>query len=282
MKSPALATAVTVLAAALALPSAAAAQDYLGAYQDAQQFQRQLQNMQDNAATGNDAEEADDAQAGQPRSQEALPAQAGHASPGLAALDFQPSPAVTARVNRALAAALIGGDAGGGSGAVEALGQVLRDDPRLRDLLAEQLGRDLGRIVQALDSGVLQRRFAERLEARGYSAHNVADVNNAFLIHAWGLIHGAGFDAPGLYAAQRERSRRSLAAGPTQAPMADEHKQDLSETLAALVMLSGAAWARNADPGSRAVVQDGMARIARMLGIDLHRARVTANGLASS
>src|SRR5690606_16033472 len=114
MKSPALATAVTVLAAALALPSAAAAQDYLGAYQDAQQFQRQLQNMQDNAATGNDAEEADDAQAGQPRSQAALPAQAGHASPGLAALDFQPSPAVTARVNRALAAALIGGDAGGG------------------------------------------------------------------------------------------------------------------------------------------------------------------------
>lgn len=282
MKSPALATAVTVLAAALALPSAAAAQDYLGAYQDAQQFQRQLQNMQDNAATGDDREEADDVRADRPRSGRASPAMADHPAPGLAALDFQPSPAVTARVNRALAAVLTGGDAGGGSGAVEALGPVLHDDPRLRDLLAGQLGRDPGRIVQALDSGVLQRRFAERLEARGYSAHNVADVNNAFLIHAWGLIHGAGFDAAGLYAAQRERSRRSLAAGAAQAPMADEHKQDLSETLAALVMLSGAAWARTPDPGSRAVLQDGMARIARILGVDLHRARVTADGLALS
>jgi hypothetical protein len=256
-----------------------AAQDYLGAYQDAQQFQRQLQNMQDNARAG---AERNSARRGQREAsgEDAAASTSDARAQGLAALDFQPSPAVTARVNRALADVLAGREPGGASGAVEVLGAVVRDDPRLRELLASQLGGDRAAIVAALDTGVLHRRHSERLAARGYSAHNVADVNNAFLIHAWGFLHGPGFDVDGLYAAQRARSRKALAATGAPPAMSGEAKQDLAETLALLQMLSGAAWSRHPDPADRAVLQEGLAGVARLLGVDLHAARATAQGLA--
>lgn len=260
----------------------AVSQDYLGAYQDAQQFQRQLQNMQDNARAGakrrSDTPDADGRDA---MDTTAKPAGARENPVGaLSALDFQPSAAVTARVNRALADVLTGRDPGGASGAAVVLGAVLRDDHRLRGLLASQLGGERAAIVAALDSGVLQRRYAERLAGRGYSAHNVADVNNAFLIHAWGVLHGPGVDVDGLYAAQRARSRKALAESGGAPAMSGEAKQDLAETLALLQMLSGAAWSRHPDPADRAVLQEGLAGMARLLGLDLRRARATEEGLA--
>lgn len=263
--------AALVLATLACMAAPLSAQDYLGAYQDAQQFQRQLQNMQDNARTGRGEKPAVAGRTG-----EGKPAPAS----GLSGFDFAPSPAVTARVNRALADALAGRPSAGQSGAVDAFWQVVGDDPRLRRLLAAQLGGDRARILEVLDTGVLQRRFGERLARHGYSAHNVADVNNAYLIHAWGLVRGPGFDRERVFAAQRERIRQALASGGGPA-MADEHKQDFSETLAVLVMLTGAAWTRAGDEGERAVLQEGLVGIGRVMGIDLRRARLTEQGIVA-
>ena len=268
--------------AIVATTPSAAAQDYLGAYQDAQQLHRQLQNMQDNARAGSrrSAPSTQPGEADAPARADVADVADDPRAKGLSALDFQPSAAVTARVNRALADVLTGRESSGASGAVEVLGAVIREDPRLRELLAAQLGGDRAGIVAALDSGILQRRYAERLAARGYSAHNVADANNAFLIHAWSVLHGPGVNVDRLYSAQRERSRNALAAAAAPPAMTGEAKQDLAETLGALQMLSGAAWSRHPGDADRAVLQEGLAGVARLLGVDLRRARATADGLA--
>ena len=125
-----------------------------------------------------------------------------------------------------------------------------------------------------------KKRFSERLEKFGYSATNAIDVNNAYLLHAWSIVNDARVDGSA-YAAQRSKSAAALSAGRGTAATSGAEKQEFSETMGLLLMLSAAAWNRAADPADRAALQAGSADMAQRLGMDLRGATLTRDGITS-
>jgi len=251
-----------------------------------------LENMQDNAAVGErkaakvrKARAAEARRAPSAASAHSEQSQArrrgGSVSADLSRFDYTPSAGVSREVNAGFAGVLSGsGQSARAQATARALSATLSRHPRFRSLLAAQLGGRHEMILAGLESGVLQKRFSERLEKFGYSATNAIDVNNAYLLHAWSIVNDAKVDGSA-YAAQRSKSAAALSAGRGTAATSGAEKQEFSETMGLLLMLSAAAWNRTADPADRAALQAGSADMAQRLGMDLRGATLTRDGITS-
>lgn len=187
-----------------------------------------------------------------------------------AALRFQPSSDVSRRIAEAIAAVLDGAAVPHAPQMLQAATPPIAADPGFRRLLARTLGDDRAQRRRTLDSGVLQRRFAQRLAAIGLSAHDLANAHHAFLAYSWAVANGrprADIAAP--LTAMRQRLLRELEREGVHLPsQTDAVKQQDAETLAVLTELLLAAADQAATAAERAAVRDGARALGRGFGID--------------
>ncbi|HST44670.1 MAG TPA: hypothetical protein VLK29_05530 [Luteimonas sp.] len=274
-----------LLALVLGLPCAGAgAQDYMGPSIDyvgnhisASQFRGQIERGQVQSKRpaerqGAGASPRPGAHAG------SRGPDAAHAST-MRALAFKPSAAASARIRAAMATALSGSTTPDALPATRLLHATFKAHPRFRSLLAAQLGTEEGRIRERLRAGVLQSAFEQELDRYGYSSTNMGDVNNAYMIHAWGLVNNVRIDRNAVFAGQRAKLQRSIRDGLRAPDIGDVEKQEYCEVVGMLTMLTGSAW-NKATPADKPILQAGMRDIARRMGLDLSAVKLTASGFS--
>ena len=248
--------------------------DYVGSWIGANDFRRQIERSQDNRDVGKHPkrEEADATSAPVIANADAAYLDA------MRTLRHEPSTAVTRRVNASMADVLAGQPVQRSSSTIQLLEACFSQHPKFRRLLAAQVGGTPDVMLGALNAGVLQRRFRHRLENYGYSADNIADVSNAFLIDAWAVVNGENVDQAMAFRGLQAELRRMLSDGQTPPPLSAETRQENTEALALLAMLVGAARHNARTPEDQASLRAGVDDIGRRMGIELRQVALTERG----
>jgi hypothetical protein len=199
-------------------------------------------------------------------------------------LTFAPSPRLTTTIHAALVDVLSGRDRAARPKTLGMFAPGIASNPAFRDLLAQQLGADRAQMSKTLQSGVLQRQYGEYLGASGYSAGNVGDVQNAFLVDLWSVANGGAMpDRKRVYGAMRNRLREAYAGngGPRPPSMDNAQKQETAETVALLGALLNRAW-RSADTAAdRATLRSGAAALGKRAGMDVRALALTDRGFVT-
>lgn len=262
----------------LSIAGAAHAQvDYVGSWIGANDFRRQIERSQDNRDVGKHPkrEEADAVVTPVAASAEAEYLDA------MRELRYEPSATVTRHVNASMASVLVGRPAEQPSSTTQLLEACFLQHPGFRRLLAAQVGGTRDVVFGALNAGVLQHRFRKRLESHGYSANNIADVSNAFLIDAWALVNGRKVDQAVAFRGLRAELRRTLSGGQAPPQLSAETRQENTEALALLAMLVAAARHNARDPENQASLRAGVDDIGRRMGIELRQVALTEHGFVA-
>jgi hypothetical protein len=199
-------------------------------------------------------------------------------------LTFAPSPRLTTTIHAALVDVLSGRDRAARPKTLGMFAPGIASNPAFRDLLAQQLGADRAQMSKTLQSGALQRQYGQYLAASGYSAGNVGDVQNAFLVDLWSVANGGAMpDRKLVYGAMRDRLRAAYAGNGGAAPpaMDNAQKQETAETVALLGALLNRAW-RSADTAAdRATLRAGAAALGQRVGMDVRALALTERGFVS-
>lgn len=189
---------------------------------------------------------------------------------------YEASADVSRDLNRVLSQLLAGDAARGDVAEAENVRAVFAENPRYRELLASQIGRDAREIRRALDRNVLQSRLSDVLGRRDYAANDPVDVLNAYLITAWRVTHDDRQNAhDSAYRALRRAMRNSEIEAPEVA------RQQVAEMFGVINMLTLAAWRNAHDPDERENLRMGTMMLAkRMSGVDLQAVVLTDRGFA--
>ena len=267
---------------AFAAGAAHAQVDYVGSWIGANDLRRQVERSQDNRGLGNRAP-SDHARG---ESADTVPrttaANTGIYADALRQLRYTPSAAVSAHVNASMADALAGLASSHPSSTMQLLEASFSNHPQFRRLLARQIGNRHDEILNALNAGILQRRFRQRMQSHGYSAENIADVNNAFLIDAWSVVNPGKINQKMAFSALQQELRRTLADARTPPPrLSAETMQENTEALALLTMLVGAARHNAGTRSEQASLQAGVGDIGRRMGIELQQVALTEQGFTA-
>ena len=198
-------------------------------------------------------------------------------------LTFARSPRITTTIHAALMDVLSGRDAAARPKTLAMFAPGIASSPAFRDLLARQLGADRTQMSKTLQSGALQRQYGQYLATSGYSAGNVGDVQNAFLVDLWSVANGGAMpDRKRVYSAMRNRLRDAYAGnGPAPPAMDNAQKQETAETVALLGALLNRAW-RTADTAAdRATLRAGATALGQRVGMDVRALALTERGFVS-
>ena len=199
-------------------------------------------------------------------------------------LTFARSPRITTTIHAALMDVLSGRDSAARPKTLAMFAPGIASSPAFRDLLARQLGADRAQMSKTLQSGALQRQYGQYLATSGYSAGNVGDVQNAFLVDLWSVANGGAMpDRKLVYSAMRNRLRAAYAGngGPAPPAMDNAQKQETAETVALLGALLNRAW-RTADTAAdRATLRAGATALGQRVGMDVRALALTERGFVS-
>jgi hypothetical protein len=145
------------------------------------------------------------------------------------------------------------------------------------------LGADRTQMSKTLQSGALQRQYGQYLAASGYSAGNVGDVQNAFLVDLWSVANGGAMpDRKLVYGAMRNKLRAAYAGnGPAPPAMDNAQKQETAETVALLGALLNGAWRTADSAADRATLRAGATALGKRVGMDVRALALTERGFVS-
>jgi hypothetical protein len=199
---------------------------------------------------------------------------------------YTPSKQVTDTLDAAFAEFLAGQRTGAFSpGLLRALAMDNPPGSPFARLLAERLGGGTREeILHALESGPLQREYAQWLSSMGYSETNLFDVHTAFLMHSWAIANTGTMTADSDAAFRAVRDELvDMQAGPD-APRtmatSNAKKQEEAQSFALLTALLVDAW-QEADAQDKAVLRAGVSALGRRIGIDYGKVVLTGNGFSA-
>jgi hypothetical protein len=160
-----------------------------------------------------------------------------------------------------------------------------RPDPqvsmKLRDELIEIISGQKPALRPVLEKAfandaVLQQ-FERFIVAHGYSSHNVADAVAALLWSSWQIVHGTTLTDAQIRGVHQQ-IRAILLGSPGLRSMTSASRQRVAEAMAYLVIVEADSM-RSSDPVLLdQAQQNASGHVKNLLGLDLARLEVTANG----